>query len=200
LPACVLGLPAIISTNAPPNPRHPRRLLPPLRLLESFPTRHAARWLDFKSHQIFDEAITYTALQFFRGSPNETLTCVFAPDGNAAAVQWETADQVPYDELPEEDAWTLAPKAEMELVSRLVSGFGSMEKSCAGIFVGIQTSMNDLFHLEEVAPGKFRNLIMPESEVVELESDLIHPIPNFRPTRPKSPTFHLQISTRLSHS
>jgi hypothetical protein len=139
-------------------------------------SRSLDRWLDFKSYQIFDEAITYTALQFFRGSPCESLTCAFAPDGNAAAVVWENADQVPYEELPEEDAWTLAPKAEMELVSRLVSGFGSMEKSCTGIFVGIQTSMNDLFHLEEIAPGKFRNLIMPETEVVELESDLIHPL------------------------
>jgi hypothetical protein len=134
------------------------------------------RWLDFKSYQVFDEAITYTALQFFRGSPCETLICSFAPDGNAAAVQWETADQVPYDELPEEDAWTLAPKAELGLVRRLVSGFGNMEKSSTGIFVGIQTSMNDIFHLEETSPGKFRNLIMPESESVELESDLIHPL------------------------
>lgn len=139
-------------------------------------TRSLDRWLDFKSHQIFDEAITYTSLQFFSGTPSETLTCAFAPDGNAAAVHWENADQIPYEELPEEDAWTLAPKAEMELVSRLVSGFASMEISCTGIFVGIQTSMNDIFHLEEIAPGKFRNLIMPDSEVVELEPDLIHPL------------------------
>jgi hypothetical protein len=51
-----------------------------------------------------------------------------------------------------------------------------MVKSCTGIFVGIQTSLNDIFHLEEIAPGKFRNLIMSESELVELESDLIHPL------------------------
>jgi len=134
------------------------------------------RWLDFKSYQIFDEAITYTSLQFFRGSPRESLTCAFAPDGNAAAVQWENADQIPYEELPEEDAWTLAPKAEMEIVRQLVSGFESLEKSSSGIFVGIQTSMNDIFHMEEIAPGKYRNLLMPESEIVELESDLIHPL------------------------
>jgi hypothetical protein len=139
-------------------------------------SRSLDRWLDFKSHQIFDEAITYTALQFFRGSACEALTCAFAPDGNAAAVVWENADRIPYEELPKEDAWTLAPKAEMALVRKLASSFGSMETSCTGIFVGIQTSMNDLFHLEEVAPGKFRNLIMPESEYVELESDLVHPL------------------------
>ena len=139
-------------------------------------TRSLDRWLDFKSHQVFDEAITYTALQFFRGSAVPALTCAFAPDGNAAAIDWENADQIPYDELPEEDAWTLAPKAEIDLVRRLASGFGSMEKSCTGIFVGIQTSMNDIFHLEEIAPGKFRNLIMAESEFVELESDIIHPL------------------------
>jgi methylase of polypeptide subunit release factors len=139
-------------------------------------TRTLDRWLDFKSHQIFDEAITYTALQFFRGSAVPTLTCAFAPDGNAAAIQWENADRIPYEELPEEDAWTLAPKAEIEFVRNLITRSGSMVKSCTGIFVGIQTSLNDIFHLEEIAPGKFRNLIMPESELVELESDLIHPL------------------------
>ena len=139
-------------------------------------TRALDRWLDFKSHQIFDEAITYTALQFFRGSAVPALTCAFAPVGNAAAIHWENADQIPYDELPEEDAWTLAPKAEMELVRNLSAQFGSMEKSCTGIFVGIQTSLNDIFHLEEIAPGKFRNLIMSESELIELEPDLIHPL------------------------
>lgn len=147
----------------------------PLRQLVRH-TRVLDRWLDFKSYQVFDEAITYTALQFFRGSPAAALTCAFAPDGNAAAVDWQTADRVPYAELPEEEAWTLAPKAELELVRRLITGFESMENSCTGIFVGIQTSLNDIFHLEEIAPGKFRNLIMSESDFVELDSDLVHPL------------------------
>lgn len=139
-------------------------------------TRTLDRWLDFKSHQIFDEAITYTALQFFRGSSVPALTCAFAPDGNAAAIHWENADQIPYEELPDEDAWTLAPRAEINFVKNMIAHAGSMEKSCAGIFVGIQTSLNDIFHLEEIAPGKFRNLIMPESELIDLEADLIHPL------------------------
>ncbi len=33
-------------------------------------TRALDRWVDFKSHQIFDEAITYTALQFFYDRPD----------------------------------------------------------------------------------------------------------------------------------
>lgn len=139
-------------------------------------TRSLDRWLDFKSHQIFDEAITYTALQFFRGSPVPALTCAFAPDGNAAAIDWDNADQIPYEELPEEEAWTLAPMAEMELVKRLTHGSQSLGNSCSGIFVGIQTSMNDLFHLEEIAPGIFRNLTMTDEQTVELEAELVHPL------------------------
>jgi hypothetical protein len=139
-------------------------------------TRTLDRWLDFKSFQVFDEAITYTSLQFFRGSANEALTCAFAPDGNTAAVDWQIADKISYEELPEEDAWTLAPRIELELINRLTSCFQTLEQCTKGIFVGIQTSLNDIFHLEEVAPGKFRNLIMEESEFVELESDLIHPL------------------------
>jgi hypothetical protein len=139
-------------------------------------TRTLDRWLDFKSHQIFDEAITYTALQFFRGTSSESLTCEFAPDGNTATVDWQTADRIPYTELPEEEAWTLAPRAELELINRLTGSFKTLEQCTKGIFVGIQTSLNDIFHLTEVAPGKYRNLIMTESEFVELETDLVHPL------------------------
>lgn len=141
-------------------------------------TRALDRWLDFKSHQIFDEAITYTALQFFRGTPSKAVTCAFAPDGNASAVDWSTADRIPYDELPVEEAWTLAPAAERRLIERLGKNSKSLEDYSKGIFVGIQTSMNDVFHLTEVAAGRYRNLLMDEGEHIALEPELIHPLVN----------------------
>lgn len=136
-------------------------------------TRALDRWLDFKSHQIFDEAITYTALQFFRGRPADALTCAFAPDGNAAAIDWETADRIPYDQLPEEDAWTLAPQAERELINRLNQTCKSLEESCKGIVVGIQTSADSIYHLKRNGAGRYET---KTGEAVQVEDALMHPL------------------------
>ncbi len=136
-------------------------------------TRSLDRWLDFKSHQIFDEAITYTSLQFFRGSPVPALTCAFAPDGNAAAIVWEKADQIPYEELPEEEAWTLAPKAEMALIGRLKSSCKTLQNCSKGIVVGIQTSADHIYHLKRVAANRYETSSGIE---LTLEDGLMHPL------------------------
>jgi len=121
-------------------------------------TRSLDRWLDFKSHQIFDEAITYTSLQFFRGSPCESLTCAFAPDGNAAAVQWENADRVPYEELPEEEAWVLAPMKEKEMLGKLLAchpALSSFAAENAVGFRGIESGADEFYHFDRIGPNRF---------------------------------------------
>jgi len=50
--------------------------------------RNLDRWLDFKSHQIFEDVITYTALQFFTREPNDILRIASAPNGEMADVVW----------------------------------------------------------------------------------------------------------------
>jgi hypothetical protein len=100
-------------------------------------TRTLDRWLDFKCHQIFEEATTYTALQFFRGTSVSALTCAFAPDGNAAAIQWENADLIPYEELPEEDAWIIVPQRELALINKLTRNFPDLESCTDSISQGI---------------------------------------------------------------
>lgn len=49
-------------------------------------TRQLERWLDFKSFQVFEEATTYTALQFFTGRPNDCVKVAFSPDGPPPSV------------------------------------------------------------------------------------------------------------------
>lgn len=136
-------------------------------------TRALDRWLDFKSFQVFDEAITYTALQFFRGAPRDAVTCAFAPDGNASAVDWSTADRIPYDALPVEEAWTLAPAAERQLIQRLNKSCKPLVNCCKGIVVGIQTSADDIYHLKRIAPNRFENRA---GEEVVIEDALMHPL------------------------
>ena len=50
--------------------------------------RHLDRWLDFKSHQIFEDVITYTALQFFTRDPRDAMRIAATPDGDMADVDW----------------------------------------------------------------------------------------------------------------
>jgi hypothetical protein len=120
--------------------------------------RSLDRWLDFKSHQIFDEAITYTSLQFFRGFPCESLTCAFAPDGNAAAVRWENADRIPYEKLPEEDTWVLAPMKEKQMLRKLLAGhpaLSSFATENAVGFRGIESGADEFYHFDRLGSNRF---------------------------------------------
>ena len=140
-------------------------------------TRTLDRWLDFKSHQIFDEAITYTSLQFFRGSAVPALTCAFAPDGNAAAVQWENADQIPYEELPDEDAWILAPLREKELLGNLLTShppLSSFAAESAVGFRGIESGADEFYHFDKIASNRYvgaKNGARMDMRGVEAELD-----------------------------
>jgi hypothetical protein len=142
-------------------------------------TRTLDRWLDFKSFQVFDEAITYTSLQFFRGAPNEALTCAFAPDGNAAAVQWENADRISYEELPEDTAWNLAPKAEMDMISKLERSFTPLGDAIwtKQIFQGFKTSGDDLYIAEKISESEYRfNYPKSETRVHDIEQSVMYPV------------------------
>ncbi len=138
-------------------------------------TRALDRWLDFKSHQIFDEAITYTALQFFSGTPCDAVTCAFAPDGNASAIDWKTADKIPYKELPEEDAWTIAPSAERKLIDRLnqtCKPLGDPQWT-KQICQGLVTSADSIFHLRRTGACIYET---KAGEPVQIEDELMHPL------------------------
>jgi hypothetical protein len=74
--------------------------------------RSLQRWIDFKAHQIFEEAITYTALQFFARAPQDAVRVATAPDGEAAGVDWTNpALAVPYEDFAPEGEWLMATGA-----------------------------------------------------------------------------------------
>jgi hypothetical protein len=54
-------------------------------------TKRLERWADFRDFPVFDEAMTYTALQFFRGSASNGIACTFAPDGDLAGADFSDA-------------------------------------------------------------------------------------------------------------
>ncbi len=136
--------------------------------------RNLDRWIDFKNYQIFDEAITYTALQFFKGSPVESIKCNFSPDGDISHSDWEIPHaDIKYSELPETDAWNLMPDAERALIAKLKGQCASLIDSCKGITVGIQTSADSIYHLTRISQNKYRT---KSGEDVEIEDDIMHPL------------------------
>jgi hypothetical protein len=116
--------------------------------------RNLDRWMDFQSFQIFEEAIAYTALQFFTKTPNPTIRFLPAPEG-AVTPDWSNPDQaVPYETLPAGDAWTLLPRREREVMAALTQRCDSLD-DVAAIIVGLQTSADDIYHLRKLAPGRY---------------------------------------------
>lgn len=139
------------------------------------------RFIDFKSYQVFDEAITYTALQFFSKASSDRIRCVFAPRGpeEIASLDWEAASSTPYDSLPRDGApWELMPSDEAALVSRLRATCSTLENSCSQIAVGVQTSADHIYHLEKLGPGRY--LHKPKGKAspreVDLEDSIMRPL------------------------
>lgn len=130
--------------------------------------RHLARWIDFRSHQVFEEATIYTAIQVFTRAPNATLEIAFAADGDLGRVDWSNVDnRIPYAELAQDGGkWLLAPEPVRRLWTRLAADCRRLDdpEVTRGIIVGIQTSADYIYHLTWLANGRY--LHTPPKEVL----------------------------------
>ncbi len=151
-----------------------RRLVAEGRTLE--------RWIDFKAFQVFDEAITYTALQFFTKKPNDAVKVAFAPDGVVAADPWADGQRaLPYDKLEFGERWLLLTGEERALIDRLSRSCKRLDDPSLtrNIFQGLITSADAIYHLERLGPGRYR--CHPEGEhaepyEVEIEDEIMKPL------------------------
>ena len=137
------------------------------------------RWVDFKSYQVFEEAITYTALQFYTKTPNAKVRCAFVPNGNVAGLQWDQpSDAVCYDRLPADgEVWNFMPANRGELIAKLVGSCARLEDFVSSIFQGIKTSADAVYQLQRIAPGKFLARTREiETLEVEIEDALMRPL------------------------
>ncbi|MFZ0267719.1 Eco57I restriction-modification methylase domain-containing protein [Caulobacter sp.] len=142
--------------------------------------RHLERWVDFKAHQIFADATTYTALQIFRREPVEAPLIAVAPHGDAADIDWSDPGlAVPYEALPDGPEWLMATGAERALIDRLAADCPALgnPKVTKGIIVGIQTSADPIYHLRKVARGRY--VCSPKGAApyeVEIEDAVMKPL------------------------
>ncbi len=165
-------------------------------------TRQLERWLDFKSYQVFEEATTYTALQFFTKCANDVVKVAFSPEGPPPEHPWADPDcALPYKNLRFGERWLLLTGKERALIDKLYQRctmLGSGENA-ANIFVGIQTSADAIYHLKRLGPGRY--LCTPKGEnapppyEVALEDDVMKPLVSGadakRYVQPKTDTYLL---------
>lgn len=139
--------------------------------------KHLDRWVDFKDYQIFDEAITYTALQFFTGKAQTGIKLHFAPKGqpDLGLLDWASTPELAYADLPQQDAWQFMPAQERAFIQKLNNNCITLADSCDSISVGIQTSANNIYHLIKIDDGKYQT-IDKESEIVFLEDKILKPL------------------------
>lgn len=137
--------------------------------------RNLERWVNFGDHQVFEEAITYTALQFFTAAPNEVVHFHDASSGSMVP-DWTDPDRaVPYGALPQGDPWVLLPRVEREVVRALNARCDQWGAAgtASGIIQGLITSADSVYHLRKCAPGRYRTAA---GDDVELEDALMLPL------------------------
>jgi hypothetical protein len=148
--------------------------------------QHLERWIDFRSHQVFEEATIYTAIQIFTKSPSNTVSVIFARDGDLAKINWATPDaQIAYDDLDADgDTWLLAPAPVRALMHRLGQTCYRLDDPAvtSGINVGIQTSADYIYHLEKRANGRYLHKppkvgkVQPPVIEVDIEDAIMKPL------------------------
>ncbi len=172
--------------------------------------RSLYRWLDFRSHQIFEEATVYTALQFFRraqeGEAPEYVEVAAAPDGIVADTPWQGDDaRLPYANLGYGDRWLMLSGAERELVDRLDASCDRLvsRNVTSAIFQGLITSADSVYHLRRVGPGRYISRASDGREV-RIEDALMHPLVSGteakRYLEPDTETFVLFPYERTGHA
>lgn len=120
--------------------------------------RNLYGWIDFGSYQVFDEAITYTALQFFSRAESDAVRIARAPDGNVPENPWMGNDCVlPYDRIAFGDRWLLVTGPERDLIDRLSETCFNLgdPRTTRHIFQGLITSKDEVYHLTRRRPGRY---------------------------------------------
>ena len=149
---------------------------------------HLERWIDFGSFQVFEEAITYTALQFYTRDRKEHVCLKLAPDGEMArAPDWGDQEWlVPYVNLPEKEIWAFVSRSERNLLNKLNSSCRRLgdPKITKAIFQGLITSDDYVYHLKRSAPDRYwkqpkklpGRKAKPEPVELEIEDTIMHPL------------------------
>jgi hypothetical protein len=145
--------------------------------------RHLYGWIDFQSFQVFDEATTYTALQFFSKTANDGVKVAYAPKGVITESPWsDEKSLLSYQEIKFGDRWLLATGQERKLISKLYKKSHRLDapELTTHIFQGLITSKDFVYHLKKKSPGHY--ICAPTGDdaqppyEVEIEDSIMKPL------------------------
>ena len=139
--------------------------------------KNLAELVHFGANQVFENATTYTCLMFLKRAEQNSFRFVRVDD----LKDWtktQLATEAPLNaEKVSKASWSFNIGHSSELIDRL-KAYKPLLGDVADIFVGLQTSADDVLVLEFVA--KRGSLLVLKSkilgEAVELEGDFLHPL------------------------
>lgn len=121
--------------------------------------RHLERWIDFRSHQVFEEATIYTAIQVFTREPAPHVSVSWSRDGDLGRIDMAVPEaRIPYEELGTGDEeWLFAPDDVRRLYQRLAAECSRLDDPdiTSAIFQGVITSADHIYHLERVGTNRY---------------------------------------------
>tara|TARA_R110002167_G_scaffold253980_1_gene460251 strand:- start:186 stop:2060 length:1875 start_codon:yes stop_codon:yes gene_type:complete len=143
--------------------------------------KYLDRWVDFGSFQVFDEAITYTALQFYSKLPSTSVRFVLAHDGSLTdAPDWDDPNwKIPYAELPESDTWTFVPLLGRNILKRLAASCKRLDDTAItqAIFQGLKKSADWAYNVRRIGTNKYKCVDADKNpREVEIEDGLVRPL------------------------
>ena len=148
--------------------------------------RNLEKWIDFRAHQVFEEATIYTAIQIFAKQPCGAIRVAFAPDGDMEAIDWSYPDAtVDYGTLDGDgEAWLFAPDGMRTLIGRLGEDCDRLDDPAltSHIFQGLITSADHIYHLQRVGDGRYVHQPKPINRVrqppieVRIEDEIMKPL------------------------
>ncbi|MBS9721947.1 Eco57I restriction-modification methylase domain-containing protein [Tianweitania sp. BSSL-BM11] len=135
--------------------------------------RSLDRWIDFGSFQVFDEAITYTALQFYAKFPSESIQIAFAPDGALGDIpDWNDPEwRISYDQIPAADPWVFASQPTLKLLAKLKTNSLRLGDPAVteAVSQGLVSGAFDIFANHQMQSGSYRSVVEKVANDVELE-------------------------------
>ena len=144
---------------------------------------HLWGWIDFGSYQVFDEATTYTALQFFSSAQNRAISVAKAHDGHIPEQTWmDGGGGLTYDRLAFGQRWLLTTGADRELIDRISGSCLRLDdrRVTQHIYQGLITSADFIYHLRRLGPGRYectpKGDDAPPPYAVQIEDELMKPL------------------------
>lgn len=145
------------------------------------------RWVDFGDYQVFEEATTYTALQFFAGQPVESIAHATCARGDIYSAHLELEQHSTlFSELEPAGSWRLVPKDERLLFLRIAKRSQPLSEipGLAVGFRGVECGADTLFHFHRLGPNKYEHAKGDlRGRAVELEDGLLRPLASTKDAR-----------------